>query len=169
MMAYFPPNPNVPSVLWAIYDSPIATYIRESENLFPVLQTFHVIGLILMIGTILLLDLRIVGVILQSRSAAEVGRNLLPYTWAGFAVVFASGLILLAAQAGRIYENEFLRAKLVLLVFAAVNVIVFHLGSYRRIAHWGTETAPVSARTAAWLSIALWSAVVIAGRYIAYY
>lgn len=168
-MAYFPANPDVPSAIWTVYDSPFATYIRESETLFPVLQTFHVVGLILMVGTIFLVDLRIVGAILQTRPAAEVGKALLPYTWAGFAVVFTSGAILLAAQVGRIYENEFLRAKLVLLLFAAVNVIVFHLGSYRRIANWGTEVAPVSAKAAAWLSIALWSAVIITGRYIAYY
>lgn len=168
-MAYFPANPNVPSAIWAVYESPVATYIRESETLFPVLQTFHVIGLIVMIGTIFLLDLRIAGVALKGHSAAEVGRVLLPFTWAGFSVVFVSGAVLLAAQVGRIYENEFLRAKLILLIFAAVNMIVFHLGSYRKIAQWGTEVAPVSAKAAAWLSIALWSAVVITGRYIAYY
>lgn len=168
-MAYFPANPNVPSAVWAVYDSPFATYVRESETLFPTIQTFHVIGLILMVGTIFLVDLRIVGAILKTRPAAEIAKTLLPYTWAGFAIVFASGAILLAAQVGRIYENEFLRAKLILLIFAAANVVVFHLGSYRRIAHWGTEVAPVSAKAAAWLSIVLWSAVIIAGRYIAYY
>ncbi len=166
---YFPSDSNVPSLIWAIYESPVALYIRESETIFPVLQTFHVLGLMLMLGTILVVDLRILGVSLTSRSPLEVGRDLLPYTWAGFVVVLISGLLLLTAQVGRIYENDFLRAKLALLILAGINVIVFHLGSYRSIAQWGVSVTPGSARIAAATSLTLWSAVIIAGRYIAYY
>lgn len=169
MATYFPTDSNVPAAIWAIYDSPVALYIRESETIFPVLQTFHVLGLMLMLGTILVVDLRILGVSLTERPALEVGKDLLPYTWAGFVVVLISGLLLLTAQVGRIYENDFLRAKLALLILAGINVAVFHLGSYRSIAQWGVSVTPVSAKFAAILSLTLWSAVIIAGRYIAYY
>src|SRR5262245_21147906 len=103
-----------PDFVLAVYDSPFATAIRESEYAFSILQTFHVLGIMLMAGTIAIVDLRILGLTLKDRPAAQVGAALLPLTWAGFAVMFLSGGLLLAAQVGKIYGNNFLRIKLAL-------------------------------------------------------
>jgi len=162
------PEADVPAFVLAIYDSAIATSIRESDYLFPILQTFHALGVMLMVGSIGVLDLRIMGALLKARPAAQVGGALLPLTWIGFAVMLFSGGLLLAAQVGRIYGNDFLRIKLALLLAAGLNGLVFHLTTYRSIDQWG-DAAPVSAKAAAALSLALWAAIVITGRYIAYY
>lgn len=162
-------DPNTPAFIAAINDGPLATYVRESEITFPVLQTFHALGIMLMVGTILIVDLRILGVVLKDRPAADVGATLLPLTWAGFAVMLISGGVLLTAQSGQLYDNGFLRTKLVLLVLAGVNVAIFHATAYRGIAAWAGGPAPGSAKAAAAGSLLLWAAVIVTGRYIAYY
>lgn len=158
-----------PAFIAAINDSAIATYVRESEVTFPVLQTFHALGIMLMVGAIAIVDLRILGVLLKDRPADEVGKVLLPLTWAGFVVMLLSGGVLLVAQSGQLYDNNFLRAKLVLLLVAGLNVALFHATTYRTIAGWGAQAAPAKAKVAAVTSLLLWAAIIVAGRYIAYY
>jgi hypothetical protein len=86
-------------VIQVIYDSPIPTSIRESEWTFPIIQTFHILGILLFYGAIGLVDLRIVGVVLKERPARDVADGLLPIAWVGFVVMAVSGGLLFAAQA----------------------------------------------------------------------
>jgi hypothetical protein len=148
-----------------------ATAMRESEVIFPVVQTFHIMGLGLIVGTVAIVDFRLLGLILRDRSAAALARQLLPLSWAGFAVMAISGGLLFAAQAERIWSNLFMQAKLLLLLLAGLNMLVFHLTTYRRIEQWGAPGAaiPLSAKGAAALSLLLWTTIVIAGRLIAYF
>ena len=157
------------SLIQALYDSPLPTAVRESDYAFPVIQTFHVLGIVLMAGTISLVDLRILGVTLKRQSAAAVASSLLPITWIGFGIMVLSGGILFAAQSAKIYGNIFLQVKLALLVVAGLNVVLFHLATRASIAGWGEAPAPARARASAAASLALWAAVIVTGRYIAYY
>ena len=158
-------------VIQVIYDSPLPTSIRESEWTFPVIQTFHILGILLFYGTIALVDLRIVGVVLKARPAREIADSLLPVAWIGFAVMAISGGLLFAAQAAKIYTNVFLLAKFALIGLAGLNLIVFHRFAGRAIATWGGEggVAPGHARVSAGLSFLLWTAVIVTGRFIAYF
>lgn len=158
-------------VIQVIYDSPIPTSIRESEWTFPVIQTFHIVGILLFYGAIALVDLRIVGFVLKQRPVREVADGLLPIAWIGFAVMAFSGGLLFAAQAARIYTNAFLLAKFGLILLAGLNLIVFHLFAGRAIATWGGEggVAPGYARISAGLSFLLWTGVIVTGRFIAYF
>jgi hypothetical protein len=158
------------TIIHHLYEAPLPTAVRESEYAFPIIQTFHVLGLALMVGTIAVVDLRILGVILKRRPTAEIADGLLPVTWAGFVVMAISGGILFAAQSEKIYGNIFLQLKLLLLVIAGINVALFHLTTYRAIQAWsGSVAPPAAARASAAGSLLLWALVVIAGRYIAYY
>jgi len=157
-------------VIQQLYDSPLATAIRESDNLFPILQTFHILGTIALAGAIAIVDLRLLNVLLRQERPAAVAESLLPVTWIGFAIMLASGGLLFAAQSARIWENAFLRAKALLLVLALANVALFHLTTYRRIHEWTDGRAPPrSARAFAALSLLLWTGVIVTGRFIAYF
>lgn len=158
-------------VIQALYDAPIPTSIRESEWTFPVIQTFHILGILLFYGAIALVDLRIIGIALKERPAREVASALLPIAWIGFAVMAISGGLLFAAQAARIYTNIFLLAKFGLIALAGVNLVAFHLVAGRAIAAWGVEggQAPTYARISAALSFLLWTGVIVTGRFIAYF
>lgn len=158
-------------VIQVIYDSPIPTAIRESEWTFPIIQTFHILGILLFYGAIGLVDLRIVGIVLKERPAREVADGLLPIAWVGFAVMAVSGGLLFAAQAAKIYTNLFLLAKFGLILLAGLNLLAFHRFAGREIAVWGgpADMAPTHARVSAGLSLLLWTGVIVTGRFIAYF
>lgn len=158
-------------VIQVIYDSPIPTSIRESEWTFPIIQTFHILGILLFYGAIGLVDLRIVGVVLKERPARDVADGLLPIAWVGFVVMAVSGGLLFAAQAAKIYTNLFLLTKFGLILLAGLNLVVFHRFAGRAIAIWGGEggTTPAYARASAGLSFLLWTGVIVTGRFIAYF
>lgn len=153
-----------------LYDSPIATAIRESNNLFPVLQTFHIVGTILLAGAIAIVDLTLLRVLFRGTAPETLSRSLLPITWLGFAVMLVSGGLLFVAQSARIYTNIFMQLKLGLLAIALLNVALFHATTYRNAARWSNASeAPASARTFAAISLASWTAVIVTGRFIAYF
>lgn len=153
-----------------LYDSPLATAIRESDNLFPILQTFHILGTIGLAGTIAIVDLRLLNVAFRREAPAAIAESLLPITWVGFAIMALSGGLLFVAQSAKIYENVFLRVKLLLLVLAIGNVVLFHSTTYRHVRAWGGDVPPpMSARAFALLSLILWTGVIVTGRFIAYF
>jgi hypothetical protein len=151
-----------------LYDSPLATAIRESDNLFPILQTFHILGTIALAGAIAIVDLRLLNLAFRREAPAAVAESLLPITWVGFAIMAVSGGLLFAAQSAKIYENAFLRAKLLLLALAIANVVLFHSTTFRHVRSWDGDTPP-SARVFALVSLLLWTAVIVTGRFIAYF
>jgi hypothetical protein len=157
------------TIIHWVYEWPVATAVRESELAFPIIQTFHIIGIALMAGTISIVDLRLLGVLYRRLPPITIARPLLPVTWIGFAVMVISGTLLFVAQSEKIYGNLYLRIKLLLLVIAGINVILFHSTTYKAIEAWGEGAVPTHARAAGLASLLLWAAVIVTGRLIAYY
>jgi hypothetical protein len=148
---------------------PLPTAVRESDWLFPIIETVHVLALVTVVGTIGRLDLRLSGLLVRGRSVRELTRELLPWTWAAFMVAALSGLLLFSSAASKYAANPYFRAKLLLLTLAGVNMLVFQLGAGRRMAQWpATGVPPNGARVAGLVSLTLWIAVVTAGRWIGY-
>lgn len=153
-----------------LYDSDIGTAIRESIWIFPIIETIHVLSLALLVGTVALVDLRLLGLILKRQPVTNVTRQILPLTWCGFAVCIGSGLLLFWAEAAKMYANPAFRVKLVMLLLVGLNPLVFHTTIYRRVAAWNEDViTPFRARFAAFLSLTLWAGIVVAGRAIAYF
>jgi hypothetical protein len=153
-----------------LYDSRIGTAIRESDNAFPIIESVHVLGITLLAGTIAVLDLRMLGVILREIPVRRIARAVLPLTWSGFVVMFISGFLLFWSEAAKNYTNPAFRIKLVLLILAGLNPLIFHTGVYRQAHEWElAKVAPWRARVAAIVSLTLWSGIIVAGRAIAYF
>lgn len=150
--------------------TPLSVSISESDWSFSIIETVHVIGTVLIVGTIAIVDLRLLGVLLTDEPVTITMRAILPLTWLGLLVMGASGALLFISEAERGYYNPAFRIKLLVLVAAGLNALLFHRTIYRSIALWDTSRiTPVQARRAAGMSLVLWSAVVICGRAIAYY
>lgn len=161
---------DVPDWVRAIHEWPLSAAVRESEWLFPILQTLHIFGLVLLLGVIAVFDLRLLGLLLPRQAPGPLARWLLPLGRWGFALVFASGTLLLMAQSASLYFNGFLRIKLLLLAAALVNVALFHAGTFRSVNEWGDGTpVPRSAAAFGGASLLLWIGVLVTGRYIAYF
>lgn len=153
-----------------LYDSQIGTAIRESDYAFSIFESIHVLGITLLVGTIAILDLRMLGIILRPISVTRIARTVFPLTWAGFAIMVSSGFLLFWAEAAKNYSNPAFRIKLVLLVLVGLNPLIFHTTIYRRVHEWESqELSPWRARAAAAASLSLWGGIIVAGRAIAYF
>jgi hypothetical protein len=151
-----------------LYDLSWVVQLEESNNLFPIIESVHVLGIALMAGTIITVDLRIVGTIFREEPVRRIAQALLPYTWWGFALMVVSGIPLFAAESVKVIYNPAFRVKLLLLGLAGANALLFHRTLYRTVDDWGVRTgAPLPARLLAGTSALLWCAIIVSGRLIA--
>lgn len=157
------------TTLQQIYDLPISASIRENVNAFPLIESLHVLAITLVFGTILIVDLRLVGVAAHRRSADRLIRELLPYTWVAFALAVISGVLMFVSNAPAYAANLEFQLKLVAIALAGVNMAIFHSTAHRRIADWDTDLPPpAAARVSGFLSLALWTVVIVLGRWIGF-
>ena len=147
----------------------VSVAIRESILVFPVIEGTHLLAIGVSAGTIALTDLRLLGLVMKKDPASKVLRSLLPFTIAGFIVVFITGGLLFWAEAAKSYSNTWFRFKLLFLILAGLNALVFHLGIYGKMHIWDDDaTPPGRARMAGAGSLFLWAMVIWLGRQFAY-
>ena len=150
-------------------DSGLAESIRENDVLFPLIESVHVVAICLVVGSILVLDLRLLGLASIHRPVSRLTTAVLPVTWGGFAVAATSGFLLFISNATKYLENGYFVAKILLICAAGVNMIIFHGISAKDLPQWEKEPMPpLRARLAGVLSILLWIAVVACGRWIGF-
>ena len=150
-------------------DSALADNIRENDLLFPLIESVHVVSICLVVGSILVIDLRLLGLASLNRPVGRITNAILPLTWSAFAVAAASGLLLFISNATKYLENGYFLAKVLLICAAGLNMVVFHGSSAKDLPRWENEAAlPLPARLAGGLSILLWVAVVACGRWIGF-
>ena len=155
---------------WLVWldETALAAAMREWTWLYPTVEIVHIIGIITLVGSAAMFDLRLLGVS-RRLPVADLARHLLPWAHRGLAIQIASGFLLFLADPVELAGNPAFRAKLVLIVLAGCNVAAFHGGVFRSVTEWDRDVEPPrSAKIAAALSLALWVGVVSAGRLIAY-
>ena len=147
---------------------PFATAIAESTILFPAIETVHVLALTLVVGSIAMVDLRLLGAVSRERSVTAVSRDVLPVTWLAFLAAAISGFLMFASKAQTYLSDTPFQLKVVALLLAGANMLVFHFVTYRGVDAWDLGPAPPAARVAGGLSLLFWVAVVIFGRWIGF-
>lgn len=144
----------------------IASLVAENEILFPWIESVHVLAIVLVVGTISIVDLRLLGVASLDVGVRRIMRDVIPYTWSAFAIAAITGSLMFSSDATHYARNRYFQAKLVVLVLAGLNMALFHLVGLRDIERWdaaGGKT-PLSAKAAAAVSLLAWIAVVSLGR-----
>ncbi|HWF07458.1 MAG TPA: DUF6644 family protein [Bryobacteraceae bacterium] len=149
-----------------IEKTPVGAVIRDSSWLFDTIESAHTLGIVLVAGTIFLLDLRLLGFGLREEPVRDVVERTVPWTLAGFFVMALTGAWLFAGEASKLYRSPAFRIKLILLALVGLNALLFHVTVYRRVAEW--IGVPVRARVAGVISLVLWVCIIAAGRSIAY-
>ena len=153
---------------WLEQTTPART-ISESGWLFPTIETLHVLALTLLIGSIAMVDLRLINVALRKRDVAELSDEVLPWTWCAFVVAALTGFSLFASAATKYAANVAMQIKFVLLMLAAINMLTFNLTLHRSIKTWGRDPkTPLGAQIAGGLSLILWIGVMVSGRWIGF-
>ena len=147
----------------------LSAIVRQSNWLFSTLDTVHTLGIILVAGTIMLVDLRLLGLGLRSVPVVQLVARIVPATLGGFGLMVVSGGLLFSSEAVKMYHSPAFRIKMLLLALAGLNALIFHRTIYRDVAHWDpASAAPVPARLAGLLSLLFWIGIIAAGRAIAY-
>jgi hypothetical protein len=158
------------ALLKALEATSVATAIAEGESLFPWIESLHVLAITLVVGTIAVVDLRLLGLASLDRAVTRLTRDVLPCTWAAFAIAAITGGLLFSSNAATYAHNFYFQAKLVFLVLSGINMVIFHLFASRGIERWGTSAAatPLPARIAAAVSLLVWIGVVTFGRWVGF-
>ncbi len=134
--------------------------IASSPWAYPVLESLHIVGVALLLGSLVLLELRVWGRTPEI-AVAPLARLALPVTLAGFAALALSGLLMFAAAPGEMLANRLFVIKMGLVMLAGLNAAWFHARGSLRLLD-GT------ARVQTLVSVGLWVTVIICGRWIAY-
>ncbi len=133
------------------------------------LEGTHVLTLMAFAGTILFVDLRLLGLALPNVPISRVTRSLLPITVGSFVVMIVTGLLVFYAKPFDYWHNAAFRIKVVFLLLAAANIFIFHSRVQADAAKWdAAPVPPLAARRSAAASILLWVLVIAAGRCMAY-
>jgi len=154
--------------LW-LHDTSFGTVIRESTWAEPIIETVHVLTLTVFLGFVILLDLRLLDLAFRHTPVSRIFRHLNPWLFAAFAVMLVTGITLFAGDPVLFYSTIFFKLKMIMLVLAALNVVVFNLTLGRTLEQWDVlAQTPRGAKITGLLSLVLWISVVACGRGIAY-
>src|ERR1700704_3699809 len=145
---------DIVAFLKSLEASGIASRIRNSLWLFPLIESTHVIGLALVFGTIAIIDLRLLGIASTQRPFKRMASDILKWTWAAFALASVTGALMFITNAPVYYHNFYFRMKMLLLALTGINMLVFELTAGRTIHAWDkAPSAPASGRAVAALSL----------------
>jgi hypothetical protein len=143
--------------------------IRQSLWLFPAIETVHLLGMAALVGIITVLDLRLLGWAMPRQRVSQVAARLLPWAWLGFCVQIVTGALLFSSEAVKIYGNPAFRLKMLLLVLAGAQALIFQTIVHRKLPAWDERPSlPFMAKVMGMISILLWVAIVTAGRFIGF-
>ena len=160
---------DINALLKSLEATGLATKIRDSVFLFPMIESTHVIGLALVFGTIAVIDLRLLGVASTHRSFQRMASDILKWTWGAFVLTALTGALMFTTNASVYYHNFYFRTKMVLLALTGINMLFFELTAGRTIHKWDTApSAPRSGKAVAVLSLTMWIAVICVGRLIGF-
>ncbi len=152
---------------WAWLEAlPLVAHIAETWW-FPLLESIHVVASTFLVGSILMVDLRLLGLAAVRYRVSRVVGEVIPWTYAAAAVSTVTGAGMFASRASHYVANPAFQIKMALLLLAVANMAVFHLISARRIADWDTATTTTRpSQLAGACSLLLWVGIMLSGRWI---
>jgi hypothetical protein len=160
-MSLFPPLCN-----W-LTQSSLGRQMRLSDWLFPTVETCHIYGTVALVAATSVLNLRLGGFFLREVPVSKVVSRCLPWAWYGFALQVVTGFLLFTSEAALACVNVMFQVKMALILLAGLNALVFHKTVYRRVKTWDEAPDPPSqAKFLGTLSLVIWIAVVVAGRWV---
>ncbi|WP_411273162.1 DUF6644 family protein [Daejeonella sp.] len=149
-----------------IENTSFAVGIRQSLWLYPALEIVHIVGIALLVGAAFMFDLRLLG-LSKDLPVSGLARHLLPWSRRGLWLIIPSGILLFSTNAKSLIADPTFGLKMVLLIVAAVNVLIFHRFIFKSIPEDQTRLSPYG-RLSAVVSILLWISIIVCGRLLAY-
>lgn len=159
---------NMDTVIYYLYNSPASVFFRDAQWVIPTVQCIHIVALTVVFGSALVTDLRLAGILATDETPRTVVRRYLPWMWGALIVLLLSGTLLSVAEPDRVLANWAFWLKMGLVLTAFVLTLLFRrpiLDPAFQLEHagWSKLVKPF-----AWISLAMWVAVIFLGRWIAY-
>ena len=143
--------------------------LRNVWGFPPFIQTVHILGITCVMASIVIIDLRILGLAVRSQNLSEMTRRLMPWLWCALASNLVSGGVFVLARPARYFNNPVFGWKFTFMLPAIALTLLFHLLSRRQENYWSlTRQRVIASRLIALASLCLWIMVAMAGRWIAY-
>lgn len=144
---------------------PLAVFIHQTRWMFTAIEVVHVAAIVTVIGSIAMVDLRLLGIASTKRSFVEVARPVLPWTWAAFVLAAITGSLMFISQASSYFGSTTFRIKMLVMVLAGINMLIFEFLTVRGVEAWNQKSVPpLPARLAGGISLSAWVLVFIFGR-----
>lgn len=159
-----------PTNIWeSIEYSPMGISIAESLWAFPTIETLHVIALVTVLGTLLVMDLRMLGLASTAVPVRKVSDDTLKWTWMAFVLAAITGTLLWISKAHSYMINPYFLTKMGVMALAGLNMLYFHFVTYKTVDQWDTLASPPTAvKLSAVLSLVMWVVIVFCGRAIGF-
>ncbi|WEK45953.1 MAG: hypothetical protein P0Y56_13080 [Candidatus Andeanibacterium colombiense] len=159
---------NLSSFWQGLEASALGDYVAESTWAFPTLESLHVMAFVTVLGSLLVVDLRLLGLGWKDVKLTTLSHETLRITWIAFICAAITGLLLFCSKATSYVINPYFKLKLVMLAFAALNMLVFQFITWKTVADWDLGRVPTAAKVSASLSLLAWVCVVFFGRAIGF-
>jgi hypothetical protein len=166
-------SPAPGGALGALEASGLGQAMRQWLWLYPTVEIVHIVGIGLLFGSIVVFDLRLLG-LARDIPVKRLARHVLPWSAGSFLLIVPSGLLMFTAHASEFIDSEVFVIKMLLIMAAGVNAALFHTITFRTADVWDSEEMrklppPPSARLAGGLSLLIWISVIACGRLLAYF
>ncbi len=153
----------------SVQASPVADFVASSAWAFPTIETIHVIALVTVVGTIMIMDLRLVGATSKSFALTETSKDTLKWTWGAFGLAAVTGSLLFMSKASIYTIVPWFQWKMILLALAGLNMGLFEFITWKTVKNWDTDSeVPLAGKVAGWLSLVFWVLVVFCGRWVGF-
>ncbi len=159
----------IDTALQALGQLPLSIYIAENPVAFPWIELIHVLAITIVFGSILFVDLRLVGLAARDYPISRISRAVVPVTWIAFVIAAITGSLLFISNPVTYFGNTFFRAKMLLMICAGLNMAIFHVWTWRNVRNWDeTPRVPLPVKFAGLISMLLWVTIIVCGRWIGF-
>ena len=152
------------SVFAWMSDTPVAAWVNSSAYIWPILECIHFASLCVFIGSLLIIDLRLIGFYRQR--CAHMMQSLIRLSLMAFAVNLATGLLFFAGNTPKYTNNVAFDIKLILIMIAGMNALFYKVRLSKLV---DTEEVSWSSISVGYLSLLIWAGVIVCGRMITFY
>ena len=148
--------------------TPPSQFIQNNFWIIPTTQSVHILAICAVIASAMLVNLRLVGFVGRADPVIGFARRYLPWTWAALGLLLLTGLILIVAEPDRTLGNFVFWSKMTLVAAGVVLGLIFALPIRRNPSFWEGPSQSILAKLLGAVSLAVWIAVILCGRWIAY-
>lgn len=151
-----------------LYQTAVSTEIRQVAWIIPTVQSIHILAIAVLLGSAIVSDLRLAGVLATDETPRTVVRRHLPWMWGALLVLLATGIVMTVGEPNRVLVNGLFWLKMGLVLFAFVLTLLFRLPILKPEFRLEHARRAKMVKPIAWASLLIWIGVVYCGRWIAY-